>query len=309
MAGPNIPELFLSGSWGIRGAKRAIKGLGVIQLSLSLFVCAAFPLLAYSQEVPGRLSEPATTRAPLPKGRSALNDMLVPLDRRLGQFDIDLGLLPRGDRLTAQTNYMMANILSAVISKKIITVSGRQCSIVMSPTSYPLIEAYMTMTEPSAPRDQVRRICIDEFRRIFGVVENDESSIRNAIDNLKTRDTWANGSSTTPRLRDWRAISEAVRRIYVEDGTVHALLSVRSADYAAITFAHFQEWIREVRRSNRIRFLSDDPALTSEADISERDTHVWREMDIQLHSSGRLACELNIQPPSSLSLYIYKYKR
>jgi hypothetical protein len=270
----------------VRCGKQAIKGLGGARLSLSLFVCAAFPLLAYSQEVPGRLSEPATTRAPLPKGRGALHDMLVPLDRRLGRFDIDLGLLPSGDRLTVQTNHMMANILSSAISKKIITASNRQCSIVLSPSSYPLIEAYMIKTEPSDPLDLVRRICIDEFRRIFGTLENDESSITRAIDDLKARDNWTKGSSATPRLRGWRAISEAVRRIYVEDSTVHALLSVTSADYSSITSAHFRQWFQKVRRSNRIRFLSDDPALASEAGIFERDTYAWREMDMRKKSTA-----------------------
>jgi len=275
-----------------RGASRihptcaVIRGLRVILVSLSLFLCAAFPPLAYSQESPSRLSESATTSAPLPKGRSALNDMFVPLDRRLGRFDIDLGLSPPSDRLTVQTNYMMANISSVAISKKIITASGRRCSMVLSPSSYPLIEAYMTMTESSASRDQVTRICVDEFLRIFTTVENDESSITAAIDDLKARDNWANGSSATPRLRGWRAISEAVRRIYVEDGAVHALLSVRYANYAAVTFAHFQEWIQEVRRSHRIRFLSDDPTIAPEADIFERNTHVWREMDIRRKSTA-----------------------
>jgi hypothetical protein len=87
-------------------------------------------------------------------------------------------------------------------------------------------------------------------------------------------------------MRSWSAISEAVRRTYVEDGTVHALLSVRSADYVAITAVHFREWMQEVRRSNRIRFLSDDPTLASEADIFERNTDAWREMDIRKKSTA-----------------------
>jgi hypothetical protein len=310
MAGTNIPELFLSSSWGIRGAKRAIKGfLSGAWLSLSLFVCVAFPLLAYSQESPGRLSEPTTTHAPLPKGRSAAHDMLVPSDSRLGRFDIDLGFLPSDDRLIVQTNQMMASILSSAITKEIIFASKGRCSMVLSPSSYPLIEAYMIKTQPSDPLDQVRRICIDEFRRIFGAVENDDSLITSAIDDMKTRDNWTRGASATPRMRSWSAISEAVRRIYVEEGAVHALLSIRSADYAAITSAHFRKWLQNLRRSNRIRFLSDDPALASEAGIFERDTHVWREMDlrkkttalIEMNISGsgvRAAVLVAIKPPA-----------
>jgi hypothetical protein len=233
----------------------------------------------------------------------------VPPDRRLGRFDIDLGLPVGGDRASVQKNYMMMNILSSAISTKSITASKR-CDIILHGSSFPLVAVYMRMREDSAPRDQARRICLDVFRRLFSAIENDDTAISKAIDDLKTTDTWARGSPATPRLRSWAAISEAVRQIYDEDSTVHTLLSIRDAHYATITVAQFRRWMEDVRRSARMRLLTDDPELDAEGDIFERDVNAWHEMPtpkksidlIEVNDFGsadiRAAVLVAIKPPS-----------
>ena len=277
-----------------------------VLLALFVFGCIAFPPQAHSEGVQHRHSELSNSPAPLPKGRNAPNDMLVPPDRRLGRFDIDLGLPAGGDQASVQTNYMMLNILSSALSIKVITASKLQCSIFLAPAAYPLIQAYM---EGSAPRDQVRRICLDAFRRTLSVVEDDDSAIRKAIDDLKTRDTWARGSSAASRSRSRSAISEAVRRVYDEDSTVHALLSVRSTHYASITVAQFRQWMETVRQSGRMRLLTDDPELAAEGDIFERDVNAWHEIPtpkksidvIEVNDFGpvdvRVAVLVAVKPP------------
>lgn len=264
--------------YGLRSSQLITKGLALSLIAIVVLVFIAVASPAHSEAVQDRQNERSTAPAPLPKGRSALSDMLIPPDRRLGRFDVDLGLPSGGDRSMVQTNYMMANILSLAVSAKLITASKRQCSIVLSPASYPLIEAYMRMLEASAPRDQVRRICLDAFRRILSVVENDDSSISKAIDDLKTRDTWARGSSAGSPLRSFAALSEAVRRIYDEDSTVHALLSIRDTHYATIAVAQFRQWMETVRRSDQMRLLTDDPELDAEGDVFQRHINAWHEM-------------------------------
>jgi len=263
-----------SRNFGITARRTCAGGL-LSLIGIVVLGCIAFALRAHSEGVQDRRNELSAAPAPMPK-RSAPNDMLVSPDRRLGRFDIDLGLLAGGDKSSVQKNYMMMNILSSAISTKSITASKR-CRINLHTSSYPLIEAYMRMLEASAPRDQVRRICLGMFRQILSTIENDDTAITKAIDDLRTRDTWTRGSSATPRLRSWSAISDAVRRVYDEDSTVHALLSVRSAHYATVSVAQFRQWMENVRRSGRIRLLTDDPVLAAEGDF-ERGINAWHEM-------------------------------
>jgi hypothetical protein len=283
-------------------------------IGIIAFVCIAFALPAHSEDIQDRRNEISAVPAPLPKGRSALNDMLVPPDRRLGRFDIDLGLPAGGDKSSVQRNFMMASILSTAISTKSITASKR-CRIMLHSSSYPLIAAYMRKLEAPEPSDQARRICLDVFRQIFSTIENDAAAISKAIDDLKTTDDWARGVSANSRLRSWAAISEAVRRIYDEDSTVHALLSVRSAHYATISVAQFQQWMENVRRSGRIRLLTDDTALDAERDTFERGIDAWHEMPtpkksidmVEVNDFGpvdvRVAVLVAVKPPSDGKLH------
>jgi hypothetical protein len=254
-----------------------VRGIGLCVIGIVVLVSIALTSRAHSEGVQDRANELSTTRTPLPKGRSAFDDLRVPPDRRLGRFDIDLGLPAGGDRASVQKNYMMMSILSSAISKKSITASKR-CGIILHSASYPLIQVYVWMEEASASRDQERRICLEVFRRLLSAIENDDAAIRKAIDDRKTRDTWAHGSSASSRLRSFAAMREAVRRIYDEDSTLHALLSIRDAHYATITVEQFRQWMENVRRSGRMRWLTDDPQLDAERDIFDRDINAWHEM-------------------------------
>jgi hypothetical protein len=261
----------------LRLCQPSVRGLGLSVIGIAVFVCIAFASRVHSEGIQGRSNELSTARTPLPKGRSAFDDVRVPADRRLGRFDVDLGLPAGGDRASVQTNYLMMNILSSAISTRSITASKR-CGIILHSASYPLIQVYMWMLEASAARDQERRICLDVFRRLLGEIENDDAAIRKAIDNLKTRDAWAHGSSTSSPLRSLAAMREAIRQIYDEDSTVHALVSIRAAHYAAIAVDQFRQWMENVRRSGPIRWLTDDPQLDGEGGIFERDINAWHEM-------------------------------
>jgi len=136
----------------------------------------------------------------------------------------------------------------------------------------------MWMLEASVARDQERRACLDVFRRLLGEIENDAAAIRKAIDNLKTRDTWAHGSSASSPLRSSAAMRQAIPRIYDEDSTVHALFSIGAAHYATITVDQFRRWMANVRRSGPTRWLTDDPQLDAEGGTFERDINAWHEM-------------------------------
>jgi hypothetical protein len=263
--------------YGFGVSQSIMKGLGPIFFGIVALVCIAFAPLAHSEGAQDQSSQPSTARSPLPKGRSALDDMRVPPDRRLGRFDIDLGLPAGGDPASIQKNYMMMNILSSAISTKSITASKR-CGSILHSASYPLIQVYMWMLEASASRDQVRRICLDVFRRMLSAIENDDAAIRKAIDDLKTKDTWAQGPSASSPLRSFAAMREAIRRIYNEDSILHALLSIKDAHYATITVEQFRQWMGNVRRSGRMRWLTDDPELDVEGGTFERDINAWHEM-------------------------------
>ena len=261
----------------LRLCQPSVRGLGLSVIGIAVFVCIAFASRVHSEGIQGRPNELSTARTPLPKGRSAFDDVRVPPDRRLGQFDIDLGLPAGGDRASVQTNCLMMNILSWAISRRSITASKR-CDIILHSASYPLIQVYMWMLEASAARDQERRICLDVFRRLLGEIENDAAAIRKAIDDLKTKDTWMHGSSASSPLRSSAAMRQAIRRIYDEDSTVHALLSIGDAHYATMTVEQFRHWMQNVRRSGPMRWLTDDPLLDAEGGTFERDINAWHEM-------------------------------
>ena len=71
---------------------------------------------------------------------------------------------------------------------------------------------------------------------------------------------------------------QAIRRIYDEDSTVHALLSIGDAHYATMTVEQFRHWMQNIRRSGPMRWVTDDPLLDAEGDTFERDINAWHEI-------------------------------
>src|SRR5262249_54919190 len=160
-----------------------------------------------------------------------------PPNLRLGTFAIDLGLVNDDDGLSVQLNYVMTSVLARTLSRKMTITYG--CNVALWATSYDVIQAFMYKSSQSASSEPVRASCIENFKRLLGVIERDDVLVRRAIEELRRDNT--RSRQTRFFITDVaNGAHEAVRQIYEERSTIHSLLSVEGTHFASVSAENFR---------------------------------------------------------------------
>ena len=205
--------------------------------------------------------------APRLRTTSSFGQSIVPANRRLGTFAVDLGLSLEGEPAVIQRDYLMARILSRVGSKLTELKSDRKCHLVLSADYYPYLRGFLSKSNSSDASDDARFACITIFRAALNQISVDKDDLISEVlldlhsDLVRNRQTGPDVARKLPVLAATRILNETIRRLYDGSGLAHALLSADPDELAKIGPTEFLTWFRGVFDRSSVRLISEDQQM------------------------------------------------
>jgi hypothetical protein len=236
---------------------------------LTMLLASSAALAQENENDSGQAGFPLNTQ-------NGLGALSYPADVRLGSFAVDLGLPNEGDRLSIQRSYALAGVLSAVVEEQLERTSHGDCHLFLAPLRYPFLRGFMYRSDDAEPSEKARPFCFGLLKQVLSAAWFGDSLIRRQVAETERRaqdysPADAKRTGVPLMLDDFVAAHDALRAIYDERSTVHALLSLKVEQYASITPEGFRDWVEQIRQSGRIRLLTEDQALQRDLQLSEQD--------------------------------------
>jgi hypothetical protein len=210
--------------------------------------------------------------------RNGFFEMFHAENVQLGTFAVDLGLPNEGDRLSIQSSLALADVFGGVVEGQLERTSHGDCNLFLTTVLYPYLEGFMYRSDDAEPSEKARPFCFRLLKQVLSAARFGDSLIRQQVAEHEryAQDYTAADAKRTGvpvELDEVLAIRDALRAIYDERSTVHALLSVRLQQLTSITPDSFRDWVEQVRKSGRIRLLTEDEALQRDLGLPEQDRH------------------------------------